>query len=226
MKRLNAIALVFFMIMLAAPAVSADERTAIHADAKLAQPLLPGMTTPQFVVKDTEGNPVSFDPEKMTKPLVLTFYRGGWCPYCNLNLSELRHAEQELKAMDFDIWFISVDQPSMLQKSLDDPEMGYTLLSDAGLEATRAFGIAFQLSDEMFEKYMGAGLDLEGASGETHHVLPVPSTYIIGADGIIRFQYTNPDYRVRLHPDVLLAAAHAYRLNADMRLRERRNQER
>ena len=75
------------------------------------------------------------------------------------------------------------------------------------------------MDDETVARYLTYDIDLEGASGENHHVLPAPSTFIIADDGIIRFQYTNPDYAVRLHPDVLLAAARAYRDEADGRLR-------
>jgi hypothetical protein len=86
--------------------------------------------------------------------------------------------------------------------------------------AFRAFGIAFEVPPELVAKYRGYGIDLEAASGEAHHVLPAPSTFIIGADGTIHFAYTNLDYTVRLHPDVLLAAARAYVGGADHRLRK------
>jgi peroxiredoxin len=71
----------------------------------------------------------------------------------------------------------------------------------------------------MVEKYLQWNVDLEAVSGESHHVLPAPATFIVASDGMIRFQYTNPDYHVRLHPDVLLAAARAYKDEADDRLR-------
>ena len=150
--------------------------------------------------------------------MVLTFFRGGWCPYCNLHLSELRLAEEQLKDMGFDIWFISIDKPELLLESLDDPNIGYTIYSDSSLSATRAFGLAFRVDDELNEKYLSYDIDLERASGEDHHVLPAPATYIIGADGVINFAYINPDYKVRLHPDVLLVAAKAYNEEADRRL--------
>ena len=194
------------------------ERSAIHDSAEAVMPLLPGMQAPAFMLLDANGDPVRFDPEGMEKPLVLTFFRGGWCPYCNLYLAEIRKAEAELRSMGFDIWFISIDQPSMLYESLEQPDIGYLVLSDARLEATRAFGIAFRVPDELVEKYRGYGIDLEAASGETHHVLPAPSTFIIRSDGVIGFQYTNPDYKVRLHPDVLLAAAKAASVESDQRL--------
>jgi peroxiredoxin len=203
-------------------------RSDIHADASQVQPLLPGMPAPAFEVRDAAGEPVSFDPQNLANPLVLTFFRGGWCPFCNLHLAELRHAEAELEALGFDVWFVSIDRPEALYASLQQPDLGYRVLSDAKLEATRAFGLAFRVPDELVEKYRGYGIDLEAAAGETHHVLPAPSTYLIGTDGVIRFQYTNPDYRVRLHPDVLLAAARAYKNDADARLQrayESRKQE-
>ena len=76
----------------------------------------------------------------------------------------------------------------------------------------------YESDDDTYERYIGYDINLEEASGETHHVLPAPSTFIIGTNGIINFQYTNPDYKVRLHPDVLLAAARAYVNEADQRL--------
>jgi peroxiredoxin len=107
-------------------------------------------------------------------------------------------------------------------ESLDDPDIGYTIYSDSSLQATRAFGLAFKVDDELVEKYLKWNIDLEKASGETHHVLPAPATYIIGKDGIINFAYVNPNYKARLHPDVLLAAANAYTEDADNRLERMR----
>ena len=208
-----------FFTFFASSAVAQSQRTDIHLDANDVQPLLPGMQAPAFEVFSVEGQPVHFDPENMQKPLVLTFFRGGWCPYCNLHLAELRKAEGELNEMGFDIWFISIDRPELLYDSLEQSDIGYTILSDSGLEATRAFGLAFRVSDETVERYKTYDIDLEAASGESHHVLPAPSTFIIASDGMIRFQYTNPDYAVRLHPDVLLAAARAYDDEVNDRLR-------
>jgi peroxiredoxin len=207
------------LLLFAGSAPAQSQRTDIHPDAGDVQPLLPGMQAPSFDVLSVEGEPVHFDPSKMDKPLVLSFFRGGWCPYCNLHLAEMRKTEGELRELGFAIWFISIDRPEVLYASLDQPDIGYTILSDSKLDATRSFGLAFRVSNETVEKYLKWDIDLEGASGETHHVLPAPSTFIISDEGIIRFQYTNPDYAVRLHPDVLLAAARASKQEADGRLR-------
>lgn len=218
------LAVTLFWVPLKADA--GDERQEIHATAELAQPLMPGMMAPSFTVRDVQGDDFHFDPASMEKPLVLSFYRGGWCPFCNLHLSEMRHAEKELQDLGFDVWFLSIDQPEVLRPSLDEPDISYTLLSDSGLQATRAFGIAFRVDDETHQRYLTHDIDLEAASGESHHVLPVPSTFIIGKDGRINFAYSNPKYTVRLHPEVLLAAARAYTSDEDERLRRMRKAQR
>ncbi len=209
-------------LALALPAAADSGRTAIHPTAEDVQPLMPGMPAPAFDVRSASGEPVAFRPDALERPVVMTFFRGGWCPYCNLHLSELRHAEARLKELGFDVWFISMDRPGVLVESLDEPDIGYTLFSDSGLSATRAFGIAFRVDNATVERYLGVGIDLEAVSGEDHHVLPAPATFLIGEDGVINFAYVNPSYDVRLPPSVLLAAAEAYRDGADQRLRRKR----
>lgn len=213
-----------FLLVVSTVVMAAGNRGDIHASADQVQPLLPGMEAPVFTVKDVGGKDFRFEANKMDKPLVLSFFRGGWCPYCNLHLSEMRLAENRLKEMGFNIWFISIDKPEILLESLDDPGIGYTIFSDSSLDATRAFGLAFRVDDELNKRYLSFNIDIEKASGESHHVLPAPATYIIGTDGIINFAYINPNYKVRLHPDVLLAAAKAYNAAADQRLDNRRKQ--
>lgn len=210
------------LMMFSNAALAESDRERIHQSAEQVQPLLAGMAAPGFVVRDVEDSPFDFDPAAMEKPVVLTFFRGGWCPYCNLHLSEMRLAEQQLKDRGFDIWFISIDSPEYLLESLDDPNIGYTIYSDSSLDATRSFGLAFRVDDDTNERYLEWNIDLEKASGESHHVLPAPATYIIGDDGVINFAYINPLYTARLHPDVLLAAAKAYKDDADGRLIEMR----
>lgn len=214
------------LMAICVPVEAGEVREDIHASAEQAQPLMSGMKAPVFKVQDVHGNDFQYDPAEMQKPLVMSFYRGGWCPFCNLHLSEMRHAQAELIEMGFDVWFVSMDKPGVLAESIDEPDLGYTLLSDSKLEATRAFGIAFRIPDELHERYLTMDIDVEAASGENHHVLPVPSTYIIGSDGVINFQYTNTDYHVRLHPDVLLAAARAYTQDVDKRLSKARKKQR
>jgi len=177
-------------------------------------PLLPGMSIPAFTAKRPNGETVTFNPQQLNKPFVLTFYRGGWCPYCNTHLGEMRLAEQQLTDMGFEVFFISPDQPSFLIESLKDQELKdnitYQLLSDATMEVAKAFNIAFKVPAETVEKYKQWNIDLEKASGHDHHLLPAPATFLVGKNGIIQFQYVNPDYKIRLAPEILLAAAKDY----------------
>lgn len=184
-------------------------RAEIFPAADQVQPLLPGMIAPASRVLDVDGNEIEVDPASMDKPVVLTFYRGGWCPYCNMHLAELRTAEAELAELGFDVWFVSPDKPALLAEGKHS-EFGYKLLSDPGMSAAQAFGIAFRLDDATFERYVGFGNDLNERSGDDHQALPAPATFLIGEDGVIQFGYVNPDYKVRLAPEVLLAAARAY----------------
>ena len=104
---------------------------------------------------------------------------------------------------------LTPDRPEELPKTVEKNELGYRLLSDATMAASRAFGIAFTLDEKTREQYKGYGIDLEKASGESHWQLPVPSVFVLDAEGVVQFHYVNPDYRVRIEPSVILAAAKA-----------------
>ncbi|GAB4169244.1 MAG: peroxiredoxin-like family protein [Wenzhouxiangellaceae bacterium] len=190
----------------------------IHPSADQVRPLLPGMHAPRVQFIDSGGNTVRLDPEKMRKPVVLTFYRGGWCPYCNLHLAELRGVEAELRRMGFEVWFASPDRPELLVEG-DQAGLGYRLLSDPGLKAAQAFGIAFRLDTDTVERLAQSGMDINARASEPLNALPVPATFLIGTDGVIQFSYVNPDYTVRLDPEVLKAAASAWLHRSDRRLK-------
>ena len=104
---------------------------------------------------------------------------------------------------------MSPDRPEKVRELLKDGEQRYLLLSDSRMHAATEFGLAYRVDDEMIAKLQKFGIDLEEASGEDHHLLPVPAVFLTGKKGTIEFQYVNPDYRVRLDPDVLVAAARA-----------------
>lgn len=113
--------------------------------------------------------------------------------------------------MGYQILAITPDSVAQLGESKGKIEMSYQLLSDSKMEASQAFGLAYQVDDKTLERYKGYGIDLEAASGEKHHLLPVPAVFFVGTDGVIDFSYVNPDYRVRIEPEILLAAAKVYK---------------
>jgi len=115
--------------------------------------------------------------------------------------------ELELSDLGFPVIAISADQPSALAKSRERHDLGYTLYSDGSLAAARAFGIVYQLSNAEVARYASYGIDLEAASGHSHHQLPVPSVFLVEAGGTIRWVYSTPDYKVRPDNTSLLEAA-------------------
>lgn len=181
----------------------------IPQSANEVRPLLVGDRVPILTLKTVEGKAFDLNAAIAKKPTVLFFYRGGWCMYCNMHFGQLAQIEDKIKQLGFVIIAISPDKPQKLGESINKHQMGYTLLSDSTMEAARAFGIAFKLDDELLAKYAQFGIDLKDASGYDHNMLPVPSVFIIDTDGTIKFKYVNPDYKIRLSPEVLLAALKA-----------------
>ena len=190
-----------------------------HADAPIAEtasliePLTKGDRAPRFFVTTVDGDAFDFNPDSLQRPVVLLTFRGGWCPYCNTYLSNMRHVIPQIRELGVDVLFLSGDRHELLFDSLkmdtqqDIAELDYTLLSDADAQAAIALGIAFRASQRLIDGRKQKGQDIEGSSMLQHGVLPVPAVFAIDRSGIIQFAYTNADYKVRLPADELLAVA-------------------
>lgn len=122
-------------------------------------------------------------------------------------MGQLSKIEDELEELGYQILAISADRPEKLRVSVEKHGLRYRLLSDNELAAAKAFGLAYRVDEQTFKALEGYGLDIEEASGHAHHLLPVPAAMVIDTDGVVRFRYYNPDYRVRVDPDELLEAA-------------------
>jgi len=110
--------------------------------------------------------------------------------------------------MGFQLIAVSPDKPEKEKLTRDKHGLQYTLLSDSGMTGARALGIAYRLDDATVKMYREQyHIDIEGDSGQTHHLLPVPAVFLVDTDGTITFHYVNPNYQVRVDPDVILAAA-------------------
>lgn len=186
---------------------SATEAAAVPDSPEKTHPLGVGAQVPDVEVRDIDGHTVRLLDRIAAEPTVLIFYRGGWCPYCNAHLAKLKEIEPKLMKMGIQILAVGADRPEKMKETLDKHDLNYTLLSDAPMAAARAFGLAFKVDDATLEKYKGYGIDLEAASGYKHHELPVPAAYVVNRKGKILYAYSNPNYKVRIEPDTLLAAA-------------------
>jgi peroxiredoxin len=171
-------------------------------------PLLIGSSVPDITLSDPENRRVNLN-EISYQQTLYVFYRGGWCPFCSAELSDLSEIETELQSKGVEIVAISPDTPEYLKSSNEDTELGYTLLSDSEMNAARAFGVAFQVGQETVQSLKEGGMDIEERSGQTHHMLPVPSVFLTNSEGEIVFQYVNPDYRQRVNKSVIMAAVNS-----------------
>ena len=176
--------------------------------ANFARPLSKGALTPDATVQTPDGKAVSLKAALGGKPTVLIFFRGGWCPFCTRHLSELNEARADLAALGYEMVAVTADPPEALPGVADKNNLGYTLLSDARMQAAEAFGLAFKVDDATLKKYREYNIKLTAKKGDDYW-LPVPAVFLVGVDGKIQFAHANPDYKARLSKDDLLKAARA-----------------
>lgn len=192
---------------------SSNADAVIAAAAQQTEPLQVGQRAPRFVVKTVDNETFEFEPSELQRPAVIVTFRGGWCPYCNMHLSELRNVIPEISDLGVDVLFLSGDRPELLYQSLNAETqesiagLDYKIYSDADAEAAIAFGIAFTPSDKLIQGRIAKGQDIAGSSILKHGVLAVPAVYAIDAKGVISFAFVEPDYKVRLPADELLKTA-------------------
>ena len=163
-----------------------------------------GDVAPEFTLKDPDGNPVSSRELLARGPLVVSFYRGVWCPYCNLELQALQASLADVTARGASLVAISPQTAANSRKSQRDNKLEFPILSDVRSEVANAFGIRFALPDYLAETYRSFGNNLAVINDDPAWVLPMPARYVIGSDGIIAYAEVNPDYTQRPDPSELL----------------------
>lgn len=200
--RLPLLSVLAFALTVAASATPAPSASAVR-------PLAPGATPPAATVRTADDQPVTLAALTAGRPTVLIFYRGGWCPYCTKHLAALREVEADLHALGYRILALSPESPAALAAA-SQAGPPFRLLSDRGMQAADAFGVAYRVDALTREKYAGYGIALAPIPGDADPAarwLPVPAVFILRADGTIAYAHHDPDYRVRLAPADLLAAA-------------------
>jgi peroxiredoxin len=163
-----------------------------------------GQRIPDFELPDATGRTVRSADLLAKGPLVLSFYRGHWCPYCNLELKALQRRLPEIRAKGATLVGISPQTPDQSLSTQQKNELEFPVLSDRGNQVARRFGLAFKLDASLEPIYRGFGVDLQAHNGDDSKELPVPATYVIAADGTVVDVYVDVDYRRRLDPDVIL----------------------
>ena len=163
-----------------------------------------GDTAPTFTLKDPDGASVSSATLLERGPLVVSFYRGVWCPYCNLELQALEEARSDIEARGASVVAISMQNAANSRKSVRKNKVGFPILVDAGGAVAAEFGIRYSLKPDLIELYKTLGNDLALINGETSWSLPMPGRYVIGQDGVVAYAEVNPDYTNRPDPSDVL----------------------
>ena len=191
MKRLLLITLLF---------TGCSNQQAIPLVAEDISPILIGETLPNGNFQNVEGEYIQLKAILEEKPTILVFYRGGWCPYCNVQLSGLVEIEEDILELGYQILAISPDDYKNLQSTIENNSTKYKLLSDPNGEFIQEIGIAFKTSSSLKEYIIG-----KGQKGETSSVMPAPTVMIVDKKGVIKFEYINPNYKERISGDMLLS---------------------
>lgn len=165
-----------------------------------------GQKAPDFTLPDAQGHPVKLSDLLKKGTVVLTFYRGGWCPFCNRQLRSYQDHLAEIHAKGAELVAVSPQTPDGTVSTEEKDALTFPVLSDAGNKVARSYGLVFKVPDEVLPIYKQFGIDLEKQNGDGSHELPMPATYIIGRDGMIQLSYVQADYQKRLPVETLLAA--------------------
>jgi peroxiredoxin len=163
-----------------------------------------GDRAPAFTLPDAEGIAVSSTDLLAGGSLALTFYRGVWCPYCNLDLQAIEAAANEIRSFGASLVAISPQTPANSRRSQRENQLSFPILSDHAGSVANTFGLRFRLPDYLITIYKQFGIDLSVHNSDPSWTLPIPSRYIIGRDGTIAYAEVNPDYTRRPDPDELL----------------------
>jgi peroxiredoxin len=165
-----------------------------------------GDRLPDLVLPGATGEAVAL---RDLAPAVIVFYRGGWCPYCNLQLRAWQRRLSELSARGVRLVAISPQQPDGSLSTAEANALAFPVLSDSEDRAGSAFGVSFALPDDIVALYRRFGHDLEAVNGPAGWRLPMPATFVVGRDGRIVFARAEADYRRRVEPSEAIAALDA-----------------
>lgn len=180
----------------------------IADSSELVRPLLPGQTVENLCLEDADKNTVCTGELFAQKPTVLIVYRGGWCPYCNSQLNQIKAVEKGIQQLGYQIIAVSPDSNKNVAEQRQRENISYSLLADTQLNLSKELGLAFFLDKKTEAMYRDRlGVPFIGLDGESRVALPVPAIYILDKKGMVHFNYVNPDYRVRLNEKLLLSAA-------------------
>ncbi|NEP01028.1 MAG: AhpC/TSA family protein [Symploca sp. SIO2E9] len=173
-----------------------------------------GDVAPNFVLSNAVGYPVELQSLLKAGPVVISFYRGQWCPYCNLELRTLQQSLPEFKALGAALVTISPQTPDNSLSTAEKNELTFEVLSDMGNRVAREFGLVFTIPEELRLIYEEFGIDLPANNGDESFELPIPATYVIASNHKIVHAFVDADYTKRLDPTEIVAALRKFQVVA------------
>jgi peroxiredoxin len=166
-----------------------------------------GAVAPEFIAKDNSGKTLDLkNLLKSHKAVVLFFYRGQWCPYCNKQIKELQDSLQLLSGKGAYVIGVTPETGDNINKTIYKTHASFSIIQDEGYKIMKAYDVNYTVDASLYGKLKGYGIDLEKNNGNTDHVLPVPATYVIGPSGKIIFVHFDKDYTKRASVSSVLAA--------------------
>ena len=166
-----------------------------------------GEQAPNFELPDALGNQIKLSGLLENGAVVVTFYRGSWCPYCNLQLRALQAKLPEIQSLGATLVAISPEVPDASMTKNEISEMDFTVLSDQDAKVASKYGVAWEVPEFLLDHMrVDRNLDLKQINKGNGTVLPIPATFIVGTDGAIQWSYVNVDYRTRSEPDEIIEA--------------------
>jgi peroxiredoxin len=166
---------------------------------------------PDFALPDSMGRHVTLSSLLGRGPLVLSFMRGRWCPYCEQEMQAWHEAMPRLEAEGGHFVGVSAEVGGLAENFRCDIAPGAAMLCDVDHGLATALGLAFPVSEEFHQRYKAAGIDLAQIFGNSGRILPLTATYVIDGDGVVRYAFVDPDFRVRADPTVVIAVVEALR---------------
>jgi peroxiredoxin len=161
-----------------------------------------GAPAPDFTLPNVDGRPVTLSALLAQGPVVLTFYRGAWCPYCNLQLRAYQAILPQIRGLDATLVAVSPQTPDNSLTTAEQKGLTFPVLSDAGHQVARRYGLVFSLSAAL----RAVSADLPAYNGEDSWELPMPGTFVIAPDGTVRLAFVDADWTKRLEPAAILDA--------------------
>lgn len=192
------------------PAVVAELWAGQIDEARKAQTHRPGLAVgdraPDFTLPNAVGKPLKLSSLLAEGPVVVAFYRGGWCPYCNMELRALQNVLPEIKSFGARLLAISPETPDNALSTVEKSALEFEVLSDRGNAVADRFGLLYRVSDRGREVMQKIGVDLPRSNADGSWTLPITGTYVIDRNATVRYAYADPDYRIRAEPKDVVAA--------------------